>query len=421
MQKSKIFQRVLILFIVASVFWIKQNIEDSKEVSELLEEFWNEKLLNHVTLGIAKEVPFSQHSFILEFGDKYGLENHFIYTAMSGSMITLPGSQEIYLHFSRIIQMECKDPYTQTGVLRDYCSTDPIRSLVFAQILDKDLNPIKSNYLDHTYPRVVEIFEPNTPKNSGPEDARAIIDPWGNPILVFNMGDVDGARPIWKFNITTGGLQKLVFERQGNDTNTLPKEKNWIPLFIGSKLRYIYSWNPVKLVECVSPFKDCTFSNPLLKSDLDLSLRGGSSLVVYRDYYLGIVRTHSDCSNGRFYRPRLIMLSPKLETVYLSEILLFEGMLFRSPFWSPKEDKVTTGEYSKIVTSLTFTQSHDSNDWIAGFSVNDQKNILVVIRGLRPFIDSILKKNSISDTAAIPNLILRASESAKISCPSLMS
>lgn len=107
-----------------------------------------------------------------------------------------------------------------------------------------------------------------------------------------------------------------------------------------------------------------------------------------------------------------------LGTVYLTEILRFDDFSSEHPFWPPTDNDHSIERLGNLI-SFTLTPRHFGNDWIDGFSINNQKNVLVVLRGLRLFIERNLYKAGIADTEAIPSLILRASEPARINWQSL--
>jgi hypothetical protein len=388
----------------------------------LPDNYWEAKIMDFVDRGIMKEVPFNSSDFVQRFAKDLGVpEEPIFYAGMSGSMVTLPkqGDGELYMHISRVLHLYCDDAYLEDGTYNGNCFQRPIRSFVFANVLDLNFNPIEYTYRGRTFPQVLDIYEPESFLFAGPEDGRAILDPWGNVLVSFNMAEVAGDRKrrIWRYNITSGSLRQHMFEQTG------AFQKNWIPFFLGNQMRYIYGWNPLKVVDCTIVYQSCEFVEPNLKTNPKFGgevgqFRGGSALFRYQDYYVGTVRTHRTCEGTkRVYRPNIAILSPKLEVIYVSERLEFPE-LFLAPFWPhfPTWESIPAdGHHARILTTLTLTPMHNQVDWIVGFSVNDQKNILVELKGFGHFLNAIIDRHRKS-TLPIPDLVQHKLEEAMNLC-----
>ena len=341
------------------------------------------------------EISFNRTDFVEKYSRELGLSmNEIQFASLSGSIQALPTPNSIskYLHLSRVIEMPCDEPYNQDGTFKGYCFQGPIRSFALLELLDKDYHSIKGTYRGQEFPQLAEISDPILPYIAGPEDGRLILDTFGNPIISFNML-VDAWRRVqWTFNVTRGSLRQMQLEKASNT------QKNWIPFFKNDQLYHVYSWDPFKVLDCRVKYKKCQFTTLNQKQEAKdgyytSAMRGGSALVQYRDFYVGTVRTHSQCGHGRVYRPRLVVLSPSMQIIYISEILDFEGALFVAPFWPSfdyLEKSSWNGVQTLILTSLGLTRDLNGMDWVAEFSVHDQKNIVVELKGMSKHLDSVI-------------------------------
>lgn len=405
-----------------------QNPEIS-EKSKLPSNYWESKIMNHISIKQISEVKFNATDFLERFASKLGIPKTPVsYISMSGSLVTIPKNQATkagYIHISRILQLPCQNPYREDGTYEGYCFQTPVRSFVYAQFLNTKFESIKETHKGIQYPLVYDIFNPDVDLYPGPEDARMILDPWQNVILSFNMADRDQnkRRRIWTFNVTSGSLRLL-------RTDLGTHQKNWIPFFINSTLYHLYSWMPFKILDCTVIFKKCSFIEPNLdKPAIDGqgvgTLRGGSALFSYGSYYVATARTHRDCGYGRVYRPHFVVISSRFEIIYVSEYLEFDSRLFIAPIWDvfPTIESIPPGGYhTKILTTSALTPSHDGSDWLAEFSVNDQKNVLITLVGFGRFLDSVISayesssKTDSSNATHIPNLIEVAQKRSEEYC-----
>jgi hypothetical protein len=385
---------------------------------QVKEEYWMEKMLDYVRIGEMNQVQFNSTDFVSRFSENLGIPNDpKYYASMSGSMVTLPTKH--YLHISRILQLNCDDAYLEDGTYNGNCFQRPLRSFAYASVFDSTFTPVEYTYKGRTFPQILDIYEPDSFAFAGPEDARAILDPWDNVIISFNMAEVTSIRKrrIWSFNITSGSQRQHLF------TQTESFQKNWIPFFIKNQMKFIYGWNPFKVVDCTRVYKTCQWDQPNLNIEPIFGggvgpLRGGSALVRHRGYFVGTVRTHKVCQGTkRVYRPNIVILSPQLQVIYISERLEFKK-LFLAPFWPgfPNWDSIPEdGHHARILTTLTMTPAHNQIDWITEFSVNDQKNIIVVLQGFRHFLDAIIEQHKMNKIP-IPHLIQQKQDEAANLC-----
>jgi hypothetical protein len=387
--------KLAILYFIFSSVW-RLGSRKTRKVWVFQDDYWNTKMMEYVEVGDMVEVPFNSTDFTTRYANQLGItEIPTRYISMSGSMVTIPKNKHdyAYIHIFRVSEIPCDDPYKPDGTYKGYCFQKPIRSLVFAQILDEKFRSIPGDYKGLSYPTVYDIYTPDVNQYPGPEDSRAIMDPWDNVILSFNMADKDDnkRRSQWNFNVTSGSTRV-------NNIYMGDKQKNWTPFFRKQRLLQVYSWNPIKVLDCRVKFQECVFVEPHQQlpppnSEVVGNFRSGSALYQYRGFYVATTRTHRDC-NGRVYRPHVTILSPELEPIYVSENIDFDGKLFISPFWSFPNLKAIpqTGYHTRILTSLTLTPSYTGKEWIAEFNINDQKNILVVLKNFEMFLDSIIYK-----------------------------
>ena len=387
----------IIVYIRDCVEDTERTIPDTTIVRNEQIPYYRTKLLNNVKVERMTEIPFNRTYFVCRYSAELGLSTDEIqFASLSGSIAAIPitdvDQQFKYLHLSRIIEMPCEDPYLPDGTYKGWCFQGPIRSFAYLELLDKDYHSVGGQYKNREFPQLAEIFDPLLPFIAGPEDGRLIIDPLGNPIISFNMLVDPYHRVQWTFNVTQGSLRQMQLDTSTNI------QKNWIPFFKENQLYHVYAWNPVKVLDCRIKYKKCKFT--LVNENKEAKdgyytgqLRGGSALIQYRNYYVGTIRTHYQCSHGRVYRPRLVVLSPEMEVIYISEILDFEGALFVAPFWPSfdyLEKSTWNGKQTLILTSLGLTRDGESDDWVAEFSVHDQKNIVVELKGMTTYLDYII-------------------------------
>ncbi|KAJ3210456.1 hypothetical protein HK099_008230 [Clydaea vesicula] len=297
------------------------------------------------------------------------------------------------------------------------------KTYIYATVLDENFEVIDNfRYLNQFYPRILDIKQPLGDDLIGPHDTRTLIDNGGNIIITFNMDDANGERLIWTFNITTGELRKMYYELALGP-------QSWIG-FVNKKneVQFIYSWEPkISILNCNSGScieimsdndefgteeRDIDMNHPetlkstgikkkakSLKKSFSLrSFRGGSSLTSYKDYYISLVRIRSmDPNNSNappVFRSRLAILDRNFAIVFISENLDFQNLLFLEPFFkkTSKDPKNFFCSYASLLKGSSINKLKNGLDWVLEFSINDQKNVLVVVKNLTPFFDSIIQK-----------------------------
>ncbi|KAJ3267952.1 hypothetical protein HDV01_003702 [Terramyces sp. JEL0728] len=364
-------------------------------------KYWTLKLMDHVSIVRIKEITFNSAEFAKDYAEL--LDNgEIFYASMSGSLVAVPNG---YIQTNRVIQLpeSCKEPY-DNGILKGSCAAWARRSIVFAEALDNNFDKTQFSYKNDNYPQIVPVVAPKVNPFEGPEDARVILDAYGNVMLSFTMKDEDGTHLIWNYNVTSKTLKKLVpsFEHSA-------WQKNWIPILNRTNdLNYIYSWDPVLTLDCFG--ERCEkLQNDTGKITM---FRGGSAMVKYRNYYVGMTRVTTGCpGKGNIYRPRFSMLNANLEIIYVSERIDFDGKLFIEPFFPFATIKDIPGvHHTAIMTVAGFTKGFNGN-WAIEFSVNDQKNFVVELQGLDRFLDAIIYMYELySSGSSIPNLLSLAIE-----------
>ncbi|KAJ3319870.1 hypothetical protein HDV06_005846 [Boothiomyces sp. JEL0866] len=359
-------------------------------------DYWKEELMDYIQPVLIKEIEFDSDQFKKTY-QKQLERGKIIYGSMSGSIVKTPKG---YVHFHRVIQFpntpECENPYDDKGISKIECFGEPKRSIAFAEALDFNFEKTEFVYKGQKYPQIVDIKEPKVDKFAGPEDARAIIDPFGNIMLSFTMLE-DGKHLIWSFNTTSRQQRKLVV---GFDDNYM--QKNWAPIYnIKNELNYVYSWNPVVSIDCAGQNCEKVQNRPVNIT----KFRGGSGMLKHKNYYVGMTRISVQCDGAKNFRPRLTIMNSDLEVIYISERLVFGGMLFIEPFFNFESlDNIVGLGHTRVMTVGGFTPGTNGT-WVMDFSINDQKNIIVQVQGLPKFFDAIIE--AYEKNPNIPNLVDR--------------
>ena len=162
----------------------------------------------------------------------------------------------------------------------------------------------------------------------GPEDPRIYRNEHDNICISFNMHSNDRRR-IYIYNLNDGKLTKF-------DSPILPTDelqKNWAPIKIADKIFYLYSYDPLRLMDCTEP-DNCTIVNDDSIQPIG-PLRSASSFTeVVKGIYFGFVFYHAE---GEHYRPFLSVLEVdsgipnSIRQIYLSEALEFKNSSFVDP------------------------------------------------------------------------------------------
>jgi hypothetical protein len=361
----------------------------NKNLLNISNDYWNELFIDNINIIKFKDITFNTTLFIekkINLGFNYN-PNYLV--EFSGSTVKLSKEYGYYFHISRLVYFEnCEDFREKYGLIDITCPI--LKSFIYASILDNNFQMIDNfKYKNLTYPKIIEIDSPDVGFSSGPEDARVFLDPWLNINLIFNMKDKSGLRSMWTYNLTTEYLKILNL----HFNNKI--EKNWTPFFKNNLLYYIPSFKNTKsIVDCNNNFGNCSLSYS--NNNFSLSLfRGGSSLQIYKEYFVGMARSSAYCKCGKIYRPNLIILSPNLDIIYISEPINYTYSMFIKPFFNyesiaqlpdPCIDQL-------IMTPLTLTPSWNNNIWITEVSLSDQKNIIILLEGLDSFLDTIINKH----------------------------
>ncbi len=97
-------------------------------------------------------------------------------------------------------------------------------------------------------------------------------------------------------------------------------EKNWMPVVRNDVLRFVYSVDPLRVVDAEG--RGVSEYQPSLALD---HIRGGSQLVPYDDNYIALVHERSIISTIKYYRHRFIKFDKDLKTTAISPAFSFLG------------------------------------------------------------------------------------------------
>ena len=402
---------LLILRILTSSKIASSKIEYTIPSRRITMPYWQRLLSDHCPVLMIKEHKFNSTEFVIHYAKNGNEEkNPGNYTALSGSLISIPGSPD-YLHASRVILMPCTD------LSNRWCFQSPRKSFVWMERLDQNLDRINNGSLfNFRLPSILPIQVPEMPFFAGPEDARLFLDSRDQILLIFNMKDSNFPREQYIYELESGRQQKL-------QLNSKKDQKNWTPFLSGENSLYIYSWDPLIFASCSRGRCQLTGNNSTDRGRIeDVSLlRGGSSLYLYRSFYIGLIRTTTlekgDCKCERIYRPRIVVLSPQLEVIYFSEILTFGGDFFIEPFWPFKSIKDIPNPclHTRILTGQTLIPSvNNPENWIIELSINDQMNIFIEIQAFSQFLNNTI--DSFLAYPLIPDLLQVALLEAESYC-----
>ncbi|KAJ3319645.1 hypothetical protein HDV06_006138 [Boothiomyces sp. JEL0866] len=360
---------VFILICTPFVYFLLDNFEisfansrqDRSEynLSNITDLFWLDKVQDNITYTI-KEIPFDS----IRFAKKYKLGGN--YRSFGGSLVkTTKG----YLNFQTVFEYPRNCTRFENGVVEQQCKPHKSKSLLYADALNSRLDKTRFVYKEQEYPTLIQIQQFGS---YGPRDPKAIVDPYGNILVSFSMFDIYDNLNMWVYNCSTKNLEKMKPEIHLEETN-------WIPYYDGS-LNFIYSWDPIKHIS-----KDSSFVNYTEYS----RFKGATPLVKYKEYYVGIIQVQGDCKD-LVTRPRLTILNKKLEMIYISEKLVFEGKLFIKPFFN----YTSLAEINGIQHTGKFQVGAivKNQTWILMCSINEQNNIAVLIDGFNEFLKSIITR-----------------------------
>jgi hypothetical protein len=278
---------------------------------------------------------------------------------------------------------------------------NPDRSFIYVEALTSDYCKMSYNISLKNgeiikIPGILNIteYKPNV-CCLGPEDPRIVLDENNQLFFTFNMIDVDKRRKIWLYDIFTG--YQMPFSIQNNQFSIV--EKNWSPFIKDNKLYFVYSYKPLKILQCSIRTSECKFTSSTQNNDDIGSLRGGTQFVKFRDsdYYVGISRTTISCDKcQRFYRPHLVVLLTSLEKfrlVYVSEPLMLDDIpMFASYFMLQKKRSSDFCEnIIRIMTPGSIIDWKWPDDKLTfTISINDIRSFIVSIIGIGKIVENII-------------------------------
>ncbi len=147
-------------------------------------------------------------------------------------------------------------------------------------ILDNQLRLMRSTKLDDSLVRYS-----GSPAEAGIEDCRLFVhngDVWGVGAATKKVGGHFYVRQII-FRLSNNKIVEFYYGPQINGRI----EKNWVPIENEYVISLLYSVNSNSLIK----LEDGCFTVPALDFSRDFNLRGGSPLVRFGDYYLGIAHS----------------------------------------------------------------------------------------------------------------------------------
>jgi FkbM family methyltransferase len=282
-----------------------------------------------------------------------------------------------------------------------YATCNPDRSFIYVEALTSNYRKISYNLSLATgkmieFPSILNITAPEVDEYGlGPEDSRIVLGENNQLFVTFNMLDVDNRRKIWLYDMITD-YQTPFSIRDHQSSNV---EKNWTPFIKNNKLYFVYSYNPLKILQCFTHNGACEFISDTQSNDPIGSLRGGTQLVRFRDsdYFVGIARTTTYCNKcERFYRPHLVVLSTisgKFHLVYVSEPLRLDNIpMFASYFVSQyKNSKDFCHNIIRIMTPGSIIDWEWPNDKLTfTISINDKRSFIISVIGIGNVVQNII-------------------------------
>jgi FkbM family methyltransferase len=301
-----------------------------------------------------------------------------------------------------------------------YSACNPDRSYIYIQALTSDYRKTSYNLSSKNgkmikFPGILNITEPEVNECClGPEDPRIVLDENNQLFFTFNMIDVDNRRKIWLYDIFTD--YQAPFSIENKQFSAV--EKNWTPFVKDNKLYFIYSYKPLKILQCSIDKSACEFISNTQNNDQISSLRGGTQLVKFHnsDYFVGIARTTISCRKcQKFYRPHLVVLSTiseQFHLVYVSEPIMLDDIpMFASYFMSKNKNLPDLCDnIIRIMTPGSIIDWKWPNDKLTfTISINDKRSFIVSIIGIGKVVENIIFaiKNKYSQVFFNDNLNLK--------------
>jgi len=302
------------------------------------------------------------------------------------------------------------------------CNLD--RSYLYAEVLTNDYQPTTYNMslANGEILRFPSILNISTVEVNGcclgPEDPRIIVNENNQILISFTMIDADKKRKIWFYDIFNH--RQIPATISNHSIRYI--EKNWSPFIKDNKLYFIYSYKPLKILQCSTEQGSCHFILKNQNTNEISGLRGGTQLVRFRNsnYYVGIARTTIFCQKcQRFYRPHLFILSTideQFRIVYVSEPLFLDNIpTFAFEFMIEKRsNKDFCDHIIRIMTPGSIVSWKLPEDKLMfALSINDIKSYLVTLTGVRKVVESVISKIQKSNMV-INETIVSRSESLAI-------
>ncbi|CAH1798616.1 unnamed protein product, partial [Owenia fusiformis] len=178
----------------------------------------------------------------------------------------------------------------------------------------------------------------------------------------------------------------------------IPKDKHWMPFVIKDRLHYVYTLDPLRILECnVGANMSCWFIHradktphgDVLWQDWDYFLRGGTPLSEYQwPYYIGFAHTalYRVDNSRRYFTTNLFVLcvEPQYRLVYISGKIEVSGQLLNRfriirPF-------VTSDPFIFAISLIL----EDDDTAALGVHINDKTGAILRMKGLKNLLEDVM-------------------------------
>ena len=184
-----------------------------------------------------------------------------------------------------------------------------------------------------------------------------------------------------------------------NTTDTVPRDKHWMPLIANDELYFVYNLDPLRILKCTLD-GDCYFEYEELTKErfvFDHSfshLRGGTPFELWDwPYYIGLGHTtlYKVTNNHRHYTAHLIVLCvDPYRIVYVSNDLKIHP-------WIYQRMPIVRARYIDEGFIFPVGLIIETKDTIAiGVHVNDHSSVILRLKGMRAMMKNILYQDEIN-------------------------
>ncbi|XP_064622464.1 uncharacterized protein LOC135484734 isoform X2 [Lineus longissimus] len=289
----------------------------------------------------------------------------------------------VWLNYERVFRARLKENNT----FQD--------NFLYTQTFNRYMQPIDNGrLLGIPVPKQYTVF-------TGPYDPRILAMSNQQLLVTFpmpmNVDKIDTLHPyLWDYDESRIMKPHIQGERMAR------LDTNWVPLSVAGKLHYVYSFDPLRVLQCDSAaachfvYKEKSLSEFPFIDSLDV-LRGGTSLEVYKGpYYLSVAHSSVYNSGGkREYSAHLVLLrTDKWRIIYVSDAIRIHQSIL---------DKIPLVRNFAIEKSFLYPVGLiiESDDSVAvGLHVNDRESFVIRVRGLRKIFKKAIEIDLINDIKA---------------------